>query len=470
MKINIKNYRNIIDSELKIIEGEINYILGSNESGKTNILNVIQLLDLENKFTIQRNDYTSCSRQFIKEAPSILIDDEKGRINLVNETNHNQFMNFKSKKKEEYLNFIKEAEKEFNNIWKLTSNRNEFDTRLEIRIKEIFKEIFKGKRINDEDWNIIKEFEITESLSAKIKNQYLNLIIDFPITHYVEPIIKAKNESKISYKFYDLEKENSIIFHIFKAFSKKDDILKLKNLNQTEDKLMREGIEEALFEELNKNIKKYFDTFTHIKAYPFFKVSGGEIILLIKSKNEWKYDSVDENERSLGFKTFLRIIMELKAISQSKDKHYYIIDEPEQSLHPFLQRELIEELEKITGNQITIIIASHSPYIVKINDFDDILKCQYVKRDSEGKTLISSFDKTKDILEKAKKYFLNNEETENYYFLKIIFDSLSSHNIYKLMNQKIKKLHSEMAKNPNSTTAQQKIYDLIMLKNFLNEK
>lgn len=50
INLNIKNYKSILSTDYTINLNKINYVLGGNESGKTNILESICYLDIESKF------------------------------------------------------------------------------------------------------------------------------------------------------------------------------------------------------------------------------------------------------------------------------------------------------------------------------------------------------------------------------------------------------------------------------------
>ena len=58
MKLTIKNYKTLRNTEIEINKGEINYFIGSIESGKTNILNAIRIIGANSNLQIKKNDKT----------------------------------------------------------------------------------------------------------------------------------------------------------------------------------------------------------------------------------------------------------------------------------------------------------------------------------------------------------------------------------------------------------------------------
>ena len=56
MILNIKNYKTIRDSSITLVENQVNYLIGSNESGKTNILNAVSCLGKNSIITINPSE------------------------------------------------------------------------------------------------------------------------------------------------------------------------------------------------------------------------------------------------------------------------------------------------------------------------------------------------------------------------------------------------------------------------------
>ena len=54
MKLTIKNYKTLRNKKREIKKSEINYFIGSNQSGKTNILNAIRIIGANSNLQIKK--------------------------------------------------------------------------------------------------------------------------------------------------------------------------------------------------------------------------------------------------------------------------------------------------------------------------------------------------------------------------------------------------------------------------------
>jgi hypothetical protein len=304
-----------------------------------------------------------------------------------------------------------------------------------IKINEIINEI-KDKFISEQKINIFLELivnnkkEKIKNFSLEIKNIYEETKINLPKTYFIEPFKKSTKSENLSYKIADIKKSKSLIRKIFESFGNSEQVKKLYNHEGIE--VDRDVVNQRsnLMDYINEKIKKYFNKFSFIKAFPSLKDDNGIVYLNINEKKDYKYEIHidDENERSIGFKYFSRLILELKALSETtnnNEKIIYMIDEPEQCLHPLLQEELIKEIKEIVSKNknLSIILATHSIYSFNLNDRINLIKRLSEKENNKnfyGETLIlpiKNFDH-------VKKLHKNNKDPENEYILKMILDKI----------------------------------------------
>lgn len=199
---------------------------------------------------------------------------------------------------------------------------------------------------------------------------------------------------------------DSLLKKILNSFSDTDTQKHLDSLynnpDQNDTDTLR--VKNNIIDDLNKAIKEHFSSnLSLLKGYPYFYSEGSSLLLDIKSNysDPLEIDSGEENARSLGFKSFLRIILEIKSLSNDVNDIIYIIDEPEQGLHPLLQELLMKEIKLIIkkSKNITFILSTHSPYIlssVNIVDDKDKINVNFVSRLTEkngdrlsGETIIT---------------------------------------------------------------------------------
>ena len=450
MKITIKNYRTLKNANIEITKNKINYILGANESGKSNLLNAIRIPDLDNQydFKVDRNDRTLEKREFVDNAIEIIVK-YNGAVNSFPSFGPKQVSWFyqKSSLKEKYNQIIKNDVKPKIKNWK-NSISNYFHNRKISNDQRnyffsILEDLSEGRYIDTKASAEIAEY-VSGFKNAKFKIDEIikKLKIDFPFVKYVEPILKAKQIDKVSYPYDSLFSQNSTLRNICDKFlenKEKEKISKLEEqFNNENERARYRGM---LFDNLNTKIKEYFEKFKNIKAYPKFRSEESQVILDVVSKDNWNIDSGDENERSLGFKIFLRILTELIATEASKKDIIYIIDEPEQSLHPYLQIELLKEIKRVVNEnkKLTVLLATHSPYILIKDKNFNMNQISFISRELNGESKITNANDIKELNKYLKNYKKGSKSQINYLF-KIVADSSAWQNKDKEIKDKIDEL------------------------------
>ena len=485
MKIGIKKFRTIKETEILINENQINYFIGSNESGKSNIFDSIRgigkVTDINNK-----NNFISFSdndAMVINSNPGKADDiefyiKEGDNVNLIDSsTRESMWLSKEFPVFKEYKKLVENGKNDFEEIKnKINGDYTNWDSKLGIKkillknLLDIFNQIQKFTFINKNNLEILESKESYEYLSKykktleSIINIHKNKIVR-PLVYFVEPIVNAKKNEKIQLDWSELKLKDSFLKKVTFAFSSDESIKALDEINKSEGQIDPDISRKrrALLKAISKSIAKYFsDDLKYLKGLPELSSEGTKIILDIENNKNYNYeiDSGNEESRSLGFKSFLRMIFEIKTLSKTKEKIFYIIDEPEQGLHPFLQELLMKQILNITSkkdNKITFIISSHSPYIINLSDDFEKYKnnLNFVFREPEnkeeitsGETIvrkISDNDFEERILTKWKNLsddsYLYDEEM---YLLRMVLDSKHLNNFNKAIKNKIKDIQKLM--------------------------
>ncbi len=411
----INNYKNIKKVEVRILSKKINYILGCNESGKSNLIQSLQ--------------YFSENRRELK----IYLDDKKDLTQL-------NGLPIKGEKISFYLK-------------NLENHKIKIDNELNvIPPKEVVKPILPYVYINNPILESVQNVELSMMLSdLHINNNNPNL---------AKAVFKAFETPKLK------ESLNTVI----------------DNFNKDIDDSAKSSMRLKLNEELNKKIKKYFNSINHIQAYPKFNLNNDRFTMSIESSKKYKIDTKNINDRSTGFKCLYKILIEAKSYAAISDKDtpiIYVIDEPEQGLHPFLQTELLKNLKNIINSQnkannFTLIIVTHSPFMLE-NSYRDLKQSEYcsninyISRDGDGYLNLESFNDVDVISKYWYKYKMNlkdNKFNEELYYQKILFDGFSLSKLRDLINPLRVELNLKLCKGEISQSefeSKLKNIDLLVL-------
>ncbi|WP_281986498.1 ATP-dependent nuclease [Aquimarina aggregata] len=88
--------------------------------------------------------------------------------------------------------------------------------------------------------------------------------------------------------------------------------------------------------------------------------NSGKLFLEIEDDTKAEYAI---HERSDGFKYFFGLLIEAASISNSKSDVIFVLDEPGSKLHPSGQKDLLKYLEELSEN-FRVIYTTHSPFLI----------------------------------------------------------------------------------------------------------
>lgn len=379
--VQIKNYCSIKDTEINLtsINGKKSSILiGLNESGKSNILKAINLLDKN-----QTIDYPiDGNKELKKDGKPIVItytfEVENSRLfkdqlrkdkfdkDIIDNLNIYQIIRFvrfyKNSTRKDSCHVYSHIDEKYFVGFAIEKSSNTL-----IPIAEIYKE---SEQLTEENIGSLvgADYILASRLEFEkiLEQRYLDLID----THLPKVIFwRSADEKYLINKPIDLnafaqnpETSQPLknIFHIAEITDIKSRIASIEK--DDEEKYELEG-------QLSNSITKYINrVWKEHKINIKIRIEGMQCQVSVEDKDNTKA-KFKMGQRSDGFKQFISILLNLSAENETnalKNK-IIILDEPEVHLHPSGVKYLKEELLKISENN-QIIIATHSIYMVdKLN-------------------------------------------------------------------------------------------------------
>jgi len=406
-KIEISNFRLWKKANIDL-EKQSTVIIGKNNTGKTSLMNLIQLL-VNNK-NISFDDYPLGDRKILYENILDYLNGKKSYEELTK--------SFLLIKITMYVDYSLENDDE--NLGALSPFIIDTDNSItEAKIeaiysvvisKEAFDSIFTKEILNDAD----KEERIKEILGRNFSSLIkLNFFAVNP----------SDNNKRRKIDFKEFEE----LFHIF-AIKAERNMNESESLNETPLKniissVFKPELDNASdsLKDKRENLKKYCDeanlnTEKRVNdllkvivedfiqfGYPsaedqkLFAKSNIKIEEQIKNSVDLCYRNTDTNEtlpsgyNGLGYKNLIKIQLEL--IDYAKQIKEYVensipivfIEEPESHMHPQMQQKFIEYIDNFCknnfGKDIQIIITTHSSHIVNSTEFE---KIRYVTKSNDS--------------------------------------------------------------------------------------
>lgn len=391
-KIEIENFRSIEEEsiEIKKISNKNCFILlGINESGKSNILNAIALLDKDKleeiTYSSDCNKNAETKKESIKITYHLIIDNinfykkkfiEKGYpkeiIDNIEITDIQRIIEVdKDNDKTNYLHIWVKEQKVFKDYI--------------IHEKEIkkLKDVYSGEEKIDKD-NIVSllgegyKLFTARNFESLIEDEFFSIF-----EHNIPKIIFWEYDSRylinesVDLNAFKADTSLSIplrnIFYI--AGIREDDISdRIELIVGSKEK--RKQLEEELSTAITSHInKKWSEHDINIEV----DIEDMKCSIMVEDKDNTvpKYSML---QRSDGFRQFVSILLNISAENSSNvlKNNIIILDEPEIHLHPSGIRYLRDELLDISNNNI-VIIATHSIYMVDKNNLERHYKIEKEK-------------------------------------------------------------------------------------------
>ena len=411
--VTIKNYKSIVDSQIKIESignKTCSIFLGVNESGKSNVLEAISLLDSGKPFdyTAMCNNKAEEDRENIEISFDFLLKDFVSHKDLLLKSGFNEELveGIKINKIEKHI-YIKpgnvreeillvriEDNKKLFSKFSIDDNQKFYikDNVLSKTIEEIpsievdnNKDIIKSEKVEEEKLKEIKEInkEVIEIALSEVLKDFLN--------NKIPKIIFWKMESKylitekIDLNIFKDDQNLSIpLKNCFLIAGISDINYKINSINGNIAKLSQ--LKDLLNEKVTDHIKnKWKENKISIR----FEIDGMQLSFLVEEDDN-TLPKYEVSQRSDGFKHFISILLNISAENTTENLHNNIIllDEPEIHLHPTGAKFLRDELLKISENNI-VFYATHSIYMV---DKENLNRHFSVKKE-KGTTYIDKIER-----------------------------------------------------------------------------
>ena len=422
----IKNFKGIEDVTInldKSPDANIYTLVGLNESGKTTILEAMNLfnpidegisaLELPGATIKDYNLLIPISkRDNFNETISLevtlkLDEDDIKQLNEYVKAN-TPFRQIKEIEKIKYYNNYKFTDSKFQTI---ESRWTGFSGWLKSARKEKYITIY-GK--NQYAQHNYKLFQFCKSLIPSIL-YFPNFLFDFPSKIYLETEAEPSAKEKFYIELiqdilYSLENDSNIKTHIIERIKSEDSNDK-KNLNRLLQRMSLK-VTDVIFEAWNKIFKKDIKDSRIVINYS--KDEKGFPYLEFGFEEE---DGIYEiNERSLGFRWFFIFLLftQFRPFRRNTPQSViFLFDEPASNLHSSAQKHLLKSFENLTRNS-KVIYTTHSHHLINPNWLEStyVVKNDGLKLE---KTENYNIKKTNISIEPYREFVINHPNNTAYF-------------------------------------------------------
>ncbi len=232
------------------------------------------------------------------------------------------------------------------------------------------------------------------------RNSTLEILLRDINTDFQNPEnkIKLKNQDETTIEVSRIDRFNQCIKYAIEA-------LRTEEFNKLEQTIKNNALRQLGFNTENEDLNVYFNPLTSLDFYNSLQIYVKE--------NDFE---INATELGGGFQNAL-VIAILKAFEERrKSGALFLIEEPEMFLHPQMQRSLYKTIRSISVNN-QIIYTTHSPHFVTIPEYDEIFRINKNKNGTQKN--VSSLEKTKAIEEKFRKE-LDPERNELFFAKKVL--------------------------------------------------
>ena len=465
-KIRIKNFKSFEDVVLELNSlNEPNIVIGKNDSGKSNLLeclNIKKLISNTNEkdsfFDLNKiqeiyfhlkisEEVRKLVENFIFSKENLKLKEEIGNLWIIKFSRKNEDINWKttiSLTGEENINF-----------------ENVILSDLPIRIRIQLQKFLKEKEKNS-DLSIYEENKfLPRNLFFDKKYEYTKILELYDLTlkrinFLKQTIIEKSNfvhiktsdnlfKLKYSYDWEEFKNQKKLQKFFLSSLSKEEDKNLLKKFFEKKD-LKKESFSIVPeYENLLTKVKIMHDDMP-VKLDPTIDYKNNQIIFKLKENAGAKYHWFKPEQRGLGFCSSFSLMIEkanLKKINSEKvirkpsirnlflknrlnplfkqiNWGLFLVDEPETHLHPDRQEKILEQIEQICEkNKVQVVIATHSPHFISRDKF---MNTKVLIRRKKGGAKKCKTEVYSNLYEYRKKYEKKKSENENY--IKLIESAL----------------------------------------------
>lgn len=370
--------------------GDLVILIGANNSGKSNILDGINILSNTNK--IEETDISELYMEDECRTPRISLKvrkEENDEYEIIKKININDTINCPSDLGKYVFinkeNIVSEFNKLNDQIRAHTYNGNYYSA-----------PNLPFDKITEENFEKVVDFcfqYIQNSINRNNFSVYTSLIIDEYLIKTKANKINAHFYKKYNFSFipqiinyenknisnsdlsvtYDNFKSNTFFKLLFNNINQ--DFSVITNAYDMFKKRNNRGILTQVENQLNKELKEIENKFNILmgnKNNPYqFKINleSNNIYFSIFRGEQ----TLSLNTQSTGFKWFFNFFFNVVSSTSLHPGDIIIMDEPATNLHPSAQKELRIFLKEFAySNNITILLATHSPFLIDLNHLDEL--------------------------------------------------------------------------------------------------
>lgn len=374
----IQNFKSFGEKENLLFLGNVNVVVGKNESGKSNIIDALAGIDyvgiMDKKYFNQRNRKTGKDIMLKLSFENYPKEDFEGNT-LLEIKSYGEY--YISGEMSEYIKNNNKLNTLYNEIVELNESGLAFNKAVnQQRTNELINMLSKMESKIFVEPDYYKEFINTlkgsapkhKELVAKIEDivfELDNVYCNFP--HF----IKVENkELKTRYTLTDIENDDLLekLLEICGI-----NIEELKTIVASTDTTAIRNYERIINKKINDNFSTKFNEFYSQEDVVLeFAINTGNFSIIIDTTNNY----LDYDERSNGLKWYLNLFIQLLYMERKNCESYknniILIDEPGVYLHANAQKELYSLFKDLTNNSNQIVFTTHSPFMLDNNELQNI--------------------------------------------------------------------------------------------------
>jgi predicted ATP-dependent endonuclease of OLD family len=429
--IEIQNFRSItklVLSTEKIDEKVCSILLGKNESGKSNILKSISLLDKERPidYNIDCNKEAKKTNEPISLIFTLDFNKSWWETHIKSKNTPEELIDSTNVRNDYFYVYLAESEK-----------FNDYVLSSAAKIEKIITIYTGNEKITKDNiseviptYTLLTKSKLEEIIETNFDSAFDN---NTPKIIFWEPSNKYLINEPIDLNAFKVDTKISIplrnIFHI--AGIDDDNIKKRIELIEKNDEERME-LSETLSEEITKYINAVWTE--HKISIKLTIDQNLACIVNIEDKDNHR-PKYKMEQRSDGFKQFISILLNLSAenAASTLKNRLILLDEPEVHLHPSGIRYLRDELLKISKNN-NLIISTHSVYMIdKLN-----LNRHFSVSKEKSVTLINQIEDNNPYEEEVIYESLGTSIFEHISPTMLIFEGKTDKDIFDLFSNKFR--------------------------------
>lgn len=407
--VRLENYKSIgcyPENEI-IIEPKVTAIIGKNESGKSNVLEGLSLIDFRKAndaaFSEEIQNRISSSSGEIKY--TIILkpsesDKEKGILEEANVVITKGKAELFGGLKDFYIAKIHPAFEEFvtfleglgANPFNLSGgdlpiyrdNKNKLmnvENLFPYSIAQVL--YYFENRVNNIPIEKRNEYRMAvEDANAKW-SYFLQVLPTFYFRRADKHLLQKYTYDNIKKELTGQPGQNSLLPEFVKVVGiSVDDFLKAADVGTTGKQVsLRQRIRQAVICNINQQFHDFYKTEDISLDIEF---NNGTIVFSVQSNDG---EALLLSERSNGLRWYLNTFIDARAHDVAETNVVYLFDEPGISLHVNAQRELLELFSHLASQGNQVVYSTHSPYMLEM-EREGIHRIRAVVKNREGFTYI----------------------------------------------------------------------------------